>query len=55
MHLAPQDDIFEWHFVMRGAPDSEFEVCLPLSASDVAAAHASEAATSPFSAAGWPA
>lgn len=22
-----QDDIFEWHFVVRGPPDTEFEVC----------------------------
>jgi hypothetical protein len=21
-----QDDIFEWHFVIRGPPDTEFEV-----------------------------
>lgn len=24
--LRPQDNIFEWHFVIRGAWDSEFEV-----------------------------
>lgn len=23
-----QDDIFEWHFVVRGPPDTEFEVCM---------------------------
>jgi hypothetical protein len=24
--LCLQDDIFEWHFVVRGPPDTEFEV-----------------------------
>ena len=24
-----QDNIFEWHFVIRGPPDTEFEVRLP--------------------------
>ena len=31
--LYPQDNIFEWHFAIRGPPDTEFEVrwpaCLP--------------------------
>lgn len=24
-----QDNIFEWHFAVRGPPDTEFEVCFP--------------------------
>lgn len=28
MHGCLQDDIFEWHFVVRGPPDTEFEVCV---------------------------
>jgi hypothetical protein len=50
--ICLQDDIFEWHFVVRGPSDTEFEVRGLCMSCRVARQTLEPAATPPFAAAG---